>query len=353
MDDREQGGGMGTMLLVGVVLLLLAGGGGVGYVWLLSQRSQQAALRELEAARAAAEVRAHVAAPLEGPQDPGVVPQKLPPEAPPTDNPLDDLNKSFRAAYRTARLEAIATTSPIVLVDGDNLVLFRDRKRQSVAAVPKAYHLLKDLAHVPLAVYLLTRSADGTLDQGRLDALSNYIVKVEAVNRKRQEQKQASGERADEVFAESLRFARKVLTAKAADPEARKAFAKKMGPAMLALAADAAKLQIDGYHEALQEWKADLSADEWKKLKIVVMGSAMPRVGNLAVQYFAWLLREPGEGKRIIYAESLFEEDKALALLGTHQIDSDIGAAFFDDDQRMHRDLLADAAKEILKKKLN
>ena len=79
------------------------------------------------------------------------------------------------------------------------------------------------------------------------------------------------------------------------------------------------------------------------------MGSAMPRQQNLAVQYFAWLLSEPGEGKRIVYSESVWDEQKALGLLATHQIDGDIGAAFFDDDRRMHRDLLADAAKDILK----
>jgi hypothetical protein len=78
------------------------------------------------------------------------------------------------------------------------------------------------------------------------------------------------------------------------------------------------------------------------------MGSQLPRKDNLAVQYFARLLGEKGEGKRIVYAEAIFDEAKALALLGTRRIDTRIGEDFFDDPLRMHRDLLGDAGKARL-----
>jgi hypothetical protein len=39
-------------------------------------------------------------------------------------------------------------------------------------------------------------------------------------------------------------------------------------------------------------------------------------------------------------------------LLGTHLVDADIGTYFFNDSQRMHRDLLADATEEIIRKKM-
>ncbi len=74
----------------------------------------------------------------------------------------------------------------------------------------------------------------------------------------------------------------------------------------------------------------------------------MPRRNNLAVQYFARLLGEKGEGKRIIYAEALFDESKALKLLGTHRIDTRLGEDIFDEPLYMHRDLLSDAAKNYL-----
>src|SRR5262249_33193937 len=148
--------------------------------------------------------------------------------------------------------------------------------------------------------------------------------------------------RHDDILAASSEYLRDALATKKVSPEARTAFARKMAPLVLADARDAAAAQIDGTHKQMTAWKAELSADEWKRLKIVVMGSAMPRRENLAVQYFAWLLGENGEGKRIVYSESVWDEQKALGLLATSQIDGDIGAAFFEDDRRMHRDLLAD-----------
>jgi len=42
-------------------------------------------------------------------------------------------------------------------------------------------------------------------------------------------------------------------------------------------------------------------------------------------------------------------EQKALNLLATHQLDSEIAVAFFNDPERMERDLLSDAAAEYLK----
>src|SRR5205085_273935 len=83
---------------------------------------------------------------------------------------------------------------------------------------------------------------------------------------------------------------------------------------------------------------------DWGKLKVVITGSALPRKENLATQYFARLLGVPGEGPRLVYAEGLYEEAKALRLLNASAVDTRLGEVFFDDPARMHRDLLADAA---------
>ena len=68
----------------------------------------------------------------------------------------------------------------------------------------------------------------------------------------------------------------------------------------------------------------------------------------MVTQYFLRLLNEPREGRRVVYAESLWQEPQALDLLGTHLLDSGVGDAFFGDSMRMHRDLLGDAARQYL-----
>ena len=65
---------------------------------------------------------------------------------------------------------------------------------------------------------------------------------------------------------------------------------------------------LDSLHRQVSLWKARLSSEEWNTLTIVVMGTQLPRKDNMAVQYFARLLGEPGEGRRIVYAELLFDE---------------------------------------------
>ncbi|MCC6743903.1 MAG: hypothetical protein IT175_08580 [Acidobacteria bacterium] len=95
-------------------------------------------------------------------------------------------------------------------------------------------------------------------------------------------------------------------------------------------------------------WRATLTADEWSRLHVVIMGVHMARDGELAQQYFVRLLGEPGEGRRVVYAEGIFDEARALDLLGTHVLDGRAGTAFFGHDLRMHRDILADAARERL-----
>jgi len=95
-----------------------------------------------------------------------------------------------------------------------------------------------------------------------------------------------------------------------------------------------------------------MTPDEWKALHVVVMVAHMPRDEELTVQYFQRLFDDPIEGHRIICAEGLWEEPRALELLATHVIDGAAGVAFFGEYMRMHRDLLADAARAYIQNTL-
>jgi hypothetical protein len=275
---------------------------------------------------------------------------QAPPEKPA--DPLVTLNDSFRAAYRQGRAETLAHAGPVILVEGDDLVLLHDGRREAVAYMPPAYHQLKAVSHVPLALYVqLAPYGEGPLSDERLAALRRYRAQVVAARDSLAGRgfEAATLERQQKILAESLAFLDGVLDRRRADAAELTAFARKLAPLLLADAGEAARLQIDALHARTAAWRRQLGEENWKRLRVVVVGSAMPRRGNLAVQYYARLLGEPGEGRRLVYAESLWDEAKARDLLGTHLLDSAIGDAFFGDDRRMHRDLLADAAAEYLK----
>ena len=87
--------------------------------------------------------------------------------------------------------------------------------------------------------------------------------------------------------------------------------------------------RIDNYHAQATAWRTELGPEKWAALRVVIPGSSMARRHSLTTQYFAKLLGEPGESDRIVYAESLFDEQKALERLGTHLFDMQIGEDFF------------------------
>ena len=73
----------------------------------------------------------------------------------------------------------------------------------------------------------------------------------------------------------------------------------------------------------------------------------MAREGEIALQYFEKLLGER-EGLRLVFAEGLWDEASELQLLATHLLDASVGEGLFGDARRMHRDLLSDAAAQVL-----
>jgi len=269
------------------------------------------------------------------------------------EDPLVALNQAFRAAYACCRQSIVDQSGPIILVEGDDLVLLHKGKSTPAKVVPTLYHTLKTVCHVPLAVYvMLLREADHRLGDGSLTELRAYrekLIKAEAFLQSRGLSKESLA-RQEEITRATLSFLDCVLSHKRVDSDELTKFARGLKPQILANVAEAAHAELDGLDTQVRKWKAELTPDEWSKMHLIIMGSPLPRQGNLATQYFSRLLGEKGEGKRVIYAESIFDEARAVNLLGTHLLDTSIGAAFFADPERMHRDLLSDAAKEQLMK---
>jgi hypothetical protein len=264
---------------------------------------------------------------------------------------LRQMNEAARSAYQAARDGLLAKAGPVVLFDGDDLVFRYGSYRRASKPTPPLYHDLKTVGHAALGLHaLLVVPGDGPLDDERLFVLARY---QEAIDRTRRavahrdltktqllrQQQILDGCRA---LVEGTRRDRKVLVKTVI------AALRKLRPLLDLNNADAARAQIDALHREMTAWRGRLSAAEWKQVRVVVQGSQMPRRKNLAVQYFARLLGEKGEGKRIVYAEALFDESKALRLLGTHLIDTRLGEDVFAEPLRMHRDLLDAAARAYL-----
>lgn len=131
-------------------------------------------------------------------------------------------------------------------------------------------------------------------------------------------------------------------------PGSLERFAAGLGPLLLANAGDAAAAELEALHRAAGRFRREVGEDGWRSVRVVLLGAHMARSQDLALQYFTRLLGEPGEGGRIVYGEGLRQADEGLDLLATHRVDGILGGACFGDPARMHRDVLADGARNWL-----
>jgi hypothetical protein len=266
-------------------------------------------------------------------------------------DPLVILNNAFRGEYNRAKAEALSKIGPLIVIEGTNAVLIQNGTRTEAEILPPIYQALKAVAHIPFAVFLMFDQSDfQPLSDARVSELRDYrklIVDArETLSTKGFSDAQLK--RQQEIVGESLAFLDGAIE-KGVSRKDLDDFARKMSSPLLANVDEAARAELDALHSHVMEWRQKLSQDEWQKLHVLIMSAHMPRDREVAVQYFERALNEPFEGRRIVYAEGLYEEPKAMDLLGTHILDGSAGEAFFGDFMRMHRDLLSDAAAAYIR----
>ena len=262
----------------------------------------------------------------------------------PVQDPLVELNAAFRACYAEAKTEPAAVGGPVLVVDGDRLRLFRDGvpvPGREALIRPPAYHRLKAVAHVPLALHLLL-AAPGDPSPAGLERIRALAAAARA----------GLGKMPQPVLVRQRRILDACVhlldqrLAGPLPPGRLAAFAADMGPLLLANAEEAAGLELEALDREVAGIRRGLAPGDWKALRVLILGSHMAREGEVSLQFFTRLLGEPGEGGRIIYAEGLWNPADALALLATHRVDQGASAAFFGDPMRLHRDILEAGARK-------
>lgn len=285
----------------------------------------------------------------------GGAPASGPPQVPTTTpapaDPLVALNDRFHDAYRRARGDELAGAGPVILVSTGAVILVRGEQRAEVPFPPPAYHRLKEVAHVPLLVFVLLKGAGGRpLDPDRLAEASRGLGLVDASLAKLDPSAFPAGsvDRQRAILGTTRAYLAGVIEAGRAEPGALAEYAQAMGPLMLANADDAAKVHLEALDAQVQAWRRSMTEQERRSMRAVVMSAHMARDREIAMQYFEKLLGESAEGHRIVYAEGIVDPGKALDLLGTHLLDGSASLAFFGDERRLHRDILSDGGTKAL-----
>ncbi len=280
-------------------------------------------------------------------------------------DPLEQLNHAFRDAY-AARREAVLTALGPAVAAIDDVLIFRFRGQRLVGpARTRRYHELKTLCHLPLAIQAIVGGGgeedDGPeLDDIALARLAELRRHVEAVTRSLETRDFDDAEREHQrrILTDSAAFLDGLIAHKRSPLAPLIAFLRAQTPAIQHNLERAAHDQLTTMHATFGAWKQTMTAAEWAELRVVVGASHMARTGNVAAQYFAVALGEPWQGRfdheqpdgesRVLTSESATDEHAAFALLAMHAFDARASNYFFAEDDRLGRDVLANAAERQL-----
>jgi len=257
--------------------------------------------------------------------------------------PHDDINDAFHDAYEQTKHEAHEEV-PVLVVLGDQLVMFRRGERTAYDVTPRSFHLIKSVAHAPLGIFAMLRGERGDDVSSRLREL-----------RKRLEQALSTlpvdaADLSEEARADLRHVIEKCIAfADAPSRSALEPFAQALGPTLLRLTDAATELQLNELHGETERVFSRLDDGERDHVQVVVAGDHQARARSLAMQYFQKRLDEPADReKRVTFAEAVTDEQAAVALVGTRRLDHAMGSAFFGDGERLQRDILGDAAAKQL-----
>jgi len=288
----------------------------------------------------------------------------LPTEKSPWKDHLKKLNDISHLAYERTKAtirQSLGKEIPVILHKGDDLVLMNQNQRKIVSYVPEEYHILKNIAHLALGIHNICGLEE-------MDDLADiYRETLQMLSR---------AFRSSTLPEDLQKYRPVVLGAEQLflNPTAEKvnSYFRAILPLVKEAINDASQVRIYALHNAVKNWRVELSEQEWGHTAIIIMGPHMPRKGELSMQYANCIMgkQERGSPKEgcpyarakghkedpmhreqiCIYAEGLEDEDKALDLLITHIVDERVGSHILEDPKAMHQDILADATSLLCMK---
>jgi hypothetical protein len=262
------------------------------------------------------------------------------------------LDGRFHDSYDRLR-DAAARAAPVLVLSGDVLVFLDGDRRTEYPASAPATELIKAVAHGPVGIFAMLKEHT-TSPEVPFDVLTGQrLAQMQRAQRQARTSLAELDEAARSDVAEVLEVSGAFLDRVAAQGRVSglelSRFASGIGPLLLRLTEHATRLELAALHHAAEAALAELSRQERAQLEVVVAGAHQARARSLGLQYFQARFREePGEERRVAYAESISDPLQARELVGTRRLDRAIAEAFFGDAKRLQRDVLGDAATHLL-----
>ena len=265
---------------------------------------------------------------------------------------FEALNAATIPIQSAAKEAYLGRRDPVVTASNGGAVIHHNGENRQVGTTPAAYHMMKSVGHGPRAIWATIRPALDGLDpagswRARLIALRPPIEAVHAALPNAGLSVEAT--RRDLIItATCLKLIDGYLANGLPTAEQFQTAMRALTPVLLGDATEAARLQIDAMDRDVRPWWNGLTDAERARTMVVVRGSHPARDGNVVYSYFLNLLGAGEAGRRVIYAEGVFDDDRARGVLAAILADRHLAVDVFGDPMRMDRDLMGDGAKARL-----
>ena len=225
----------------------------------------------------------------------------------------------------------------------------------------KRYFTMAAASHPPLAIYsiLVSQGGFGALTAQTVSQLSELrAVMSEARKEVVNVLETPVAERVVYSFGAAEELLDRAMAQGRLSQEEFASYALRVRPVIEANLELGAMEQLVQYKEQLDRWRAEFLSEDWKRLRVVVIGFHQARELYALKLFFQWLLHEPDYEHRVVFAEfqdsvsgaNAKEADaRALELLTKVDLDQPLGELVLGDSSAMGRDVMGPAAARILK----
>ena len=250
---------------------------------------------------------------------------------------LDAANNAFHDSYSLIvqqMQDRLGTQGyPVLVMEADRAALFLNGERHEATILPEMYHNVKAVGHLPFGTYLtLAANGPGALTDENVMALEKQMRLAESLfgfadwladhppMMKHYANRAAVTHK---LLGVTVDLIAGLLQRRRLDEPALDSFAKEIVPLFMDHVAIAAALELDALHEQVSEWRELMGEVDWARLYVLLMIGHQARYREVSSQYFHRLLHERESvgayfEKRIVHAESIWDEEGAFKLLARH-----------------------------------
>jgi hypothetical protein len=282
----------------------------------------------------------------------------------PFDGVIADLNEAFHQSYNLATQKTHQRLgkehTPVIIMFGDQAMLFHDDKQETINVIPDLYHRLKAISHISFGVYVtLMHNGYGPLtydNHKELENIQELMEKaIEILDQAPIPENYFDVQRI--TLQNAMAIVDEVLLTGLVDKGRVLDFGKENAHLYLKNAALSTMLELDTLHETVMRWKEQIGQEDWESLYVIICAGHQARYREASKQYFQHLLGEKeGDGAqhedRVVYAEHIYDVDAAMDLLSRHINDQQASIELFNSPTRLQEDLMSDSAAAYLEELL-